>query len=255
MISGGGGFNEQLALQKQRYAQIAGGGVRGNAPKTAATAQGGQGSGAVATMAPLANEQPTPMNPMIPGVPPVFASSGVASGVAPLGAAPAVTSGQYAGTPQGRYDSSGDGKPSGLDRNVGQYQNYLSEGVRGYADIAGQDLRKSIGETLGGLNGIGALRSGAVQSGINDLVTNYGRQIGDYASMTATEGAKLGQTENDLEVERKRRDEADRRSRRGGFLRGVGTLLGGGIGLITGGPAGAMAGAKAANEFTGLIGG
>lgn len=67
--------------------------------------------------------------------------------------------------------------------------------VKAYGDMVGQDFTKQVGSLLGDLNGIGALRSGAVQTGVNDLTTNYGRQIGNYASQTASTAAGLDQQE------------------------------------------------------------
>jgi hypothetical protein len=77
----------------------------------------------------------------------------------------------------------------------GGYASRLEGQVKAYGDIVGQDFKKSVGSLLGDLNGIGALRSGAVQSGVNDLTTNYGRQIGNYAAQTATDAARLDQQE------------------------------------------------------------
>lgn len=61
--------------------------------------------------------------------------------------------------------------------------NAMQSGIQGYSDIVGQQLKQQIGQTLGGINAIGGLRSGAVPAYINQAMTNFGNQVGDYASM------------------------------------------------------------------------
>lgn len=155
----------------------------------------------------------------------------------PLPGAPASPNAAMA-APSSPYD------PMNLDSNIGKFQGALAGGVEGYADIAGQDFRKAVGNTLGDLNSIGALRSGATVTSLNDLTTNYGRQIGDYAKMASAEGARMGQEEYDANIERKYRSDAEKRARRQSLLGSIGTVLGGVGGFMVGGPAGAMAGAK-----------
>lgn len=205
-------FDDQMASAQTRYAQVVGGGLRNNAPKSANVAQGGQRGAAPTGVAPGgAGAAPTAdaMNPLIPGVPPIFPASGATS----------------------------------LDKNVAKFQGYAAGGVKGFADMALQDFSKNVGETLGGINAIGGLRSGAVPAALNDLTTNYARQIGDYAATASAKAAELGQNENDLEIERRARDKANARGRRASFLGGVGTLLGAGAGFLLGGPAGLSVGA------------
>lgn len=144
--------------------------------------------------------------------------------------------------------------PTSLDSNVGKFQGYAREGVEGYGAMLGEDFTKSVGGMLGDLNSIGALRSGGVVSGMNDLTTNYARQIGNVAKTATLDATSMGQSEYDANIERKYRDDAEKRARRGGFLRGVGTLLGGAGGFMIGGPAGAMAGAKIGGSAAGSFG-
>lgn len=133
--------------------------------------------------------------------------------------------------------------PMSLSSNVGQFQGFAREGVEGYGTMLGEDFSKSVGSMLGDLNSIGALRSGGVVSGMNDLTTNYARQVGNVAKTATLDAVGMGQSEYDANVERKYRADAEKRARRGGFLRGVGTLLGGAAGTILG-PAGTAIGAK-----------
>lgn len=90
---------------------------------------------------------------------------------------------------------SGGGPRQSAGGPGGSYAGRLEGQVKAYGDMVGQDFQRQVGSMLGDLNGIGALRSGAVTSGMNDLTTNYGRQIGNYASQTATDAARLDQQE------------------------------------------------------------
>jgi hypothetical protein len=136
--------------------------------------------------------------------------------------------------------------PNTLVGNVGQFQDFAREGVQGYGDMVGQDFEKQVGGLLGDLNSIGGLRSGGTVSGLSDLTTNYGRQIGNYAKMATGEAINAGQNEYDANVERQYRTDAEKRARKHSLIRGIGTVLGGGIGLLASGgnPLGAAAGAK-----------
>jgi hypothetical protein len=92
----------------------------------------------------------------------------------------------------------GGGGPRGGGSQPSSYAPRLEGQVKAYGDMVGQDFTKKVGSMLGDLNGIGALRSGAAQTGLNDLTTEYGRQIGNYASQTATDAAKLDQQESEF---------------------------------------------------------
>lgn len=219
------GFDDQAQQLRTRWAQARGGKTRGNAPPGAAAGQGGRPSATVAQAPAAASGAPDAMDPGIPGVPPIFPA------VTGAPAAPVANAWRAAPPPGGTPGQVGP-TPGSLDASVAKFQGFAREGVKGYSDIASQDFTKNVGNLLGDLNGIGGLRSGAVVQGVNDLTTNFARQIGDYSSM-ATQGAISGaQTEYDREIERKKRDEADARARRGSFLHGVGTLLGGALSLV-----------------------
>src|SRR6478609_9331926 len=119
--------------------------------------------------------------------------------------------------------------------------NQLNSAVQGYGEILRPELMQTIGSALGGLNQIGALRSGATTTALNDITTNYVDRVGAYASQTASEGAQLGLGQYDREMAERER----KRQQRASLLRTLGSALGAGIGFFTGGPAGAVAGAKA----------
>lgn len=80
----------------------------------------------------------------------------------------------------------------------GSYAGRLEGQVKAYGDMVGQDFQRQVGSMLGDLNGIGALRSGATVTGMNDLTTNFGRQVGNYAAQTATDAARLDQQESEF---------------------------------------------------------
>lgn len=146
--------------------------------------------------------------------------------------------------------------------DIGPYQDLFEDSVEAYGDIAGADLRREIGSTLGGLNSIGALRSGAVPVELGEISERYADRIGNYAAMTTGDavgaaftdyGLRRGVFESDRDVFL---DEEERRRRsRSGLLRGIGSALGAGLGFVAGGPPGAAAGASAGGALGGGIGG
>lgn len=94
------------------------------------------------------------------------------------------------------------GNPSGSNplRYVPQAQSLAATGVQGYGASLLPGLQRQIGDTLGGLNSAGALRSGAVPVALNDASRQYGSMVGNYAKMASGEalGTGLGASEEDL---------------------------------------------------------
>lgn len=133
---------------------------------------------------------------------------------------------------QPRYDPFGD---------VGSAQEYLREGVEGYGEQLRPHLMREIGNALGGLNSVGALRSGGTTVALRDISSDYAERIGSYAKQASGAALDAG-----LEARRLRdQDEERRRARRASIGRAVGGLLGAGVGFfLGGGPAGAAAGAR-----------
>lgn len=165
-------------------------------------------------------------------------------GAAPMESQPREgPSGPAAPTPKPTVTPDATGK--GL---LGGYFDAFSGGLKGaaqgYADLAGQDFKQQIGTMLGNLNSIGALRSGGVQAGLNQAMTTYGRQVGDYSNQLATQAAQLAQNENDMNIERQFRGQQYGDAKRAAHKSAIGKLLGGlggaasvipGIGGIAGG--------------------
>lgn len=132
-------------------------------------------------------------------------------------------------------------------QDVPRAQQLASEGVKGYGETLQPYLMRQIGTALGGLNSIGALRSGGATQAVRDISTDYTNQIGSYAKQAAGEALSAGQQATEL---RYRRDEA-RANRRASLFSAIGGVLGAGIGFIAGGPAGAVAGAKVGSKVGG----
>lgn len=119
--------------------------------------------------------------------------------------------------------------------------NQLNSAVQGYGEIMRPELMQTIGSALGGLNQIGALRSGATTTALNDITTNYADRFAAYATQTAGQGAQLGLGQYDREMAERER----KRQERASLLRTLGSALGAGIGFIAQ-PIGAAIGKKIA---------
>lgn len=129
-------------------------------------------------------------------------------------------------------------------QDVERAQDLAMRGVEGYGAALRPHLLREIGTALGGLNSIGALRSGGTTVALRDIGEDYTQRIGEFAKQASGQAVGFG-----LEASRMRSDremaEQDRRERRqSGFLRAIGGVLGAGIGFAVGGPVGAAAGAK-----------
>jgi len=135
-------------------------------------------------------------------------------------------------TPRGRDDPYGD---------VPQAQEFAMQGVEGYGEALRPHLLREIGTALGGLNEIGALRSGGANVALSDISTNYAQQIGAFAKQASGQALGYGLEAGRLRFER----EQARAKKKAGLLKAIGSVLGAGIGFFASGmnPAGAAAGA------------
>lgn len=132
-------------------------------------------------------------------------------------------------------------------QDVQRAQDTMRESVEGYGEAMRPHLMREIGNALGGLNSIGALRSGGTTTALNDITTNYAQQIGAFAKQATgdavgygMEGSRLRLQNRGLDIEEKKRKDA----KRAGLMSAIGSVLGAGVGFIAGGPIGAVAGAK-----------
>lgn len=138
------------------------------------------------------------------------------------------------------YDPYGDVKGA---------QDLLKGGVEAYGEQMRPHLLREIGNALGSLNSIGALRSGGSEVAIKDISRDYTDRIGLHARQTASDALGYGLRASDMRF----REAEARRARRASLLKGIGTFLGAGAGfLLSGGnPAGAAAGASLAGGLGG----
>lgn len=226
-------YNTAQAAGGQRSSG-ASGGARGRYPLTPTAVGARGGMSYVPTYARYLDPSVRPMEQAAPEGP---------SG--PVGPDPATVNqrGQAITLGASNYYSK-KGTPGLLGGYFDAFKNGLQGAAQGYADIAGQDFKQQVGSMLGDLNSIGALRSGGVQAGINQAMTTYGRQVGDYSNQLATQAAQLAQTENDNNIERQFRDQQYGDAKKAAHKSAIGNILGGlggavsvipGIGKIGGG--------------------
>lgn len=130
---------------------------------------------------------------------------------------------------------------------VPRAQELAQKGVEGFGEQLRPGLEREIGNALGGLNSIGALRSGGSTVALNDITTNYAQQVGAYAKQAAGDAIGYG-----LQA-RQMRDawSEQQRARHGGLLKAIGGVLGAGVGFLAGGPTGAAVGQQLGTGATG----
>ena len=125
---------------------------------------------------------------------------------------------------------------------VPEAQDYLREGVQGFGEALQPAILKDIGTTLGGLNEMGALRSGGVQVALGDIGQKYADIVGAHAKQATQYGLEAG-----LGARRQAFEESEaKRKRKHGLLKAIGSVLGAGIGFVASGgnPLGAVAGSR-----------
>src|SRR5437879_5450112 len=71
---------------------------------------------------------------------------------------------------------------------VPEAQDLARESVIGYGETLQPQVLKDVGTAIGGLNEIGALRSGGTTVALGDIASKYGAMVGAYAK-EATGGA------------------------------------------------------------------
>jgi hypothetical protein len=119
-------------------------------------------------------------------------------------------------------------------RDVERAQDFSREGVKAFGEMLRPDLLKDIGSTIGGLNEIGALRSGGTKVALDDLSRSYTDRIGQFASLSTQnalgQGLQGGQLRAQDRDQRFREDEA-KRQRKAGLLSAIGSVVGAGVGF------------------------
>jgi hypothetical protein len=115
------------------------------------------------------------------------------------------------------------------------YQNAAREGVNAIGENLAFDFRRELGSYLGGLNSTGALRSGAVESGANDIMRTYATQVGNVASQATLGAIGYGVDSSKDELARQQAAADRKNQRKIGTIGAIGGILGAGVGLFTGG--------------------
>ena len=143
-------------------------------------------------------------------------------------------------------------------RDVERAQDLTREGVIAQGELLRPELLGRIGDTLGGLNSIGALRSGGTKVALDDVSRDFTDRIGNIASASTLgaigQGLQAGNLRLGNRQQQFQEDEA-RNRRRSALLGAIGKVVGAGIGFATTGPAGAVAGASAGGKIAGGGGG
>lgn len=78
---------------------------------------------------------------------------------------------------------------------IGRFQDAADEATLAAADQGREDFGREVGARLGGLAGIGALRSGATSAGIAEAGRTYSQNVSRAAAGNAIQAAGLGQRE------------------------------------------------------------
>lgn len=115
------------------------------------------------------------------------------------------------------------------------YQAAAREGVTAIGEQSAFDFRKELGTYLGGLNSTGALRSGAVESGANDIMNTYSRNFANAASQATIGAIGYGVDSSKDELARQTAAADRKNQRKIGTIGAIGGLLGAGVGLMKGG--------------------
>lgn len=133
-------------------------------------------------------------------------------------------------------------------RDVGRAQEATREGIIASGELLRPELLSRIGETLGGLNQIGALRSGGTEVALQDISREFTDRFGNIATAATTGAVGAGLQAGGLRLqdeERRFREREARKKRKAGLLSAIGNVVGAGVGFAIAGPPGAAAGAQA----------
>ncbi len=127
-------------------------------------------------------------------------------------------------------------------------------GVLAQGELLRPEILGRIGDTLGGLNSIGALRSGGARAALDEINRDFTNQFGNIATSATLNSIGQSLQAGQLRLGSRQQDfqEAEaRRRRRAALLGAIGNVVGAGIGFAVGGPVGAAAGASIAGNAAG----
>ncbi len=123
-------------------------------------------------------------------------------------------------------------------RDTRRAQDLSRESVTAFGESIRPQFLRDIGDTLGGLNSIGALRSGGTKVALDELSSTFADRIGIAARQATGDALGFGLQASRLRFDR---EEAKKR-RKASLLSSIGSVVGAGIGFLAGGPPGAAAG-------------
>ena len=132
-------------------------------------------------------------------------------------------------------------------RDVGRAQDFTREGVIASGELLRPELLTRIGDTLGGLNSIGALRSGGTKVALEGVSREFTDRFGLIASRATLGALDAGIGAGGLRLQNRRlnfQEEEAKRRRKSALLGAIGSVVGAGIGFAVGGPPGAVAGSQ-----------
>ena len=112
------------------------------------------------------------------------------------------------------------------------YQNAARQGVEAIGKDLSFDFRRELGSYLGNLNSTGALRSGAVESGANDIMRTYADRVGSAASQATLGAIGYGAQTSRDELGRQVAAADRKNQRKIGTIGAIGGLLGAGVGML-----------------------
>lgn len=126
--------------------------------------------------------------------------------------------------------------------DIERAQELTREGVIASGELLRPELLARIGDTLGGLNTIGALRSGGTEVALRDISREFTDRFGNIATAATLGAGGIGLGAADIRLRR----EQDKNQRRRSLLGAIGGVVGAGLGFALGGPPGAVAGSQVA---------
>ena len=132
-------------------------------------------------------------------------------------------------------------------RDVGRAQDFTREGVIASGELLRPELLKTIGDTLGGLNSIGALRSGGTKVALEGINREFTDRFGQIASRATLGALNTGVSAGGLRLQDRRQnfeEEEAKRRRKAALLSSIGSVVGAGVGFAVAGPAGASVGSQ-----------
>lgn len=152
--------------------------------------------------------------------------------------------------------------PGSVGRNVEEFQGYAREGVEASARLMRPEMMRDIGTTLGGLNSIGALRSGGTTVALRDLDQRFTDRVADHASRSTMDAIDRGTSTAfgtfdrqrgvyEADREHARQEQARKDAKKASWMSALGSVLGAGAGFLVGGPAGAALGAGVVKKTVG----